>query len=154
QMAILVNSINQQASAELARGVSEMRNVQRRILLIVPATALSTSFIAAFLGWSIAQRIIELRLDERVNERTRIARELHDTLLQSVQGLILRFDAIARSATSVEQARHAIQDTLDRADQVLAEARDRVRSLRRTPALLNDLPAAFERVAREGTKEG
>ena len=34
-----------------------------------------------------------LRLDERVNERTRIARELHDTLLQSFQGLMLRFQS-------------------------------------------------------------
>jgi DNA-binding NarL/FixJ family response regulator len=31
------------------------------------------------------------RLDERVNERTRIARDLHDTLLQSFHGLLLRF---------------------------------------------------------------
>jgi signal transduction histidine kinase len=71
-----------------------------------------------------------------------------------VQGLILKFDAIARSATSVEQARHAIQETLDRADQVLAEARDRVRSLRRTTVPLDDLPAAFQRVAQEGTRAG
>ena len=47
QTAILVNNINQQASGELTRGVAEMRSVQRRIPLIVPATALSTFFIAA-----------------------------------------------------------------------------------------------------------
>src|SRR6185295_446931 len=35
-----------------------------------------------------------LRLDERVHERTRIARELHDTLLQSFQGLMLRFQSV------------------------------------------------------------
>src|SRR5262249_48302081 len=34
------------------------------------------------------------RLQERVAERTRIARELHDTLLQSVQGLMLRLQGV------------------------------------------------------------
>ena len=38
----------------------------------------------------IAQQY-NLRLEERIGERTRIARELHDTLLQSFQGLMLRF---------------------------------------------------------------
>ena len=36
---------------------------------------------------------LRYRLEERVAERERIARELHDTLLQSVQGLILKFQA-------------------------------------------------------------
>jgi signal transduction histidine kinase len=36
-------------------------------------------------------RQFNLRLEERVNERTRIARDLHDTLLQSFHGLLLRF---------------------------------------------------------------
>ena len=36
-------------------------------------------------------RQYQRRLDERVNERMRIARELHDTLLQSFHGLLLRF---------------------------------------------------------------
>jgi hypothetical protein len=32
-----------------------------------------------------------VRVEERVNERTRIARELHDTLLQGLHGLMFRF---------------------------------------------------------------
>src|SRR4029077_6642032 len=36
-----------------------------------------------------------LRLEERVSERTRIARDLHDTLLQSFQGALLRFQSVA-----------------------------------------------------------
>src|SRR5262249_41766629 len=35
----------------------------------------------------------DTRLQERVNERTRIARDLHDTLLQSFHGLLFRFQA-------------------------------------------------------------
>jgi signal transduction histidine kinase len=33
----------------------------------------------------------DMMLEARVGERTRIARELHDTLLQSFHGLLLRF---------------------------------------------------------------
>jgi len=151
QTAILVNSINQQASGELVRGVAEMRRGQRRILAIVPATVLSTFFIAAFLSWSIARRIIELRLDERVHERTRIARELHDTLLQNVQGLILKIHAISKRIPTADPTRQEIEKTLDYADQILAEGRDRVRSLRSATVSDGDLSAAFQLVAEESS---
>ena len=50
--------------------------------------------IAAFFGWSIARHLIQLRLEGRVVERLRIARALHDTLLQSFQGVILHLHAL------------------------------------------------------------
>ena len=37
-----------------------------------------------------------MTLEARVSERTRIARELHDTLLQSFQGLLLRFQSVLK----------------------------------------------------------
>ena len=52
-------------------------------------------------------RQFELTLDARVNERTRIARDLHDTLLQSFHGLLLRFqtamDLLPNRATEAKQ---------------------------------------------------
>ena len=56
---------------------------------------------AALLWWAIRLRIASIarqlqeRLAERVAERERIARELHDTLLQSLFGLTLRFHTAA-----------------------------------------------------------
>ena len=38
----------------------------------------------------------EMTLDARVGERTRIARELHDTLLQGFHGLLLRFQTVSQ----------------------------------------------------------
>src|SRR5262249_25524843 len=93
QTSLLVGSIQQQANGELAQAVLKMGSVPRRILFIVPLTAISTFFIAAFFGWDITRRIVELRLEERVSERTRIARELHDSLLQSLHGLMFEFQA-------------------------------------------------------------
>jgi signal transduction histidine kinase len=90
-----------------------------------------------------------MRLEERVNERTRIARELHDTLLQSVQGLILKFHAATKQIPDDQPARQILENAIDRADEVLAEGRDRVRDLRSTALSLTDLPDAFRRVAEE-----
>jgi signal transduction histidine kinase len=74
---------------------------------------------------------IRARLHERHHERERIARELHDTLLQSVQGLILRFHAVSQSLGRDAPGHAAMERVLQRADDVLAEARDRVLDLRR-----------------------
>ena len=41
------------------------------------------------------QHAFEATLEARVGERTRIARELHDTLLQSFHGLLLRFQTVS-----------------------------------------------------------
>ncbi|MBV9928039.1 MAG: hypothetical protein JOZ96_23675 [Acidobacteria bacterium] len=94
------------------------------------------------------------RMEERLAERERIARDLHDTLLQSVQGLILKFHAVSKQMPADEPARDALEKTLDHADQVLAEGRDRVRNLRGTATSVGDLPSAFQRVAEETPQGG
>ncbi len=73
---------------------------------------------------------IKDRLEQRAAERERIARELHDTLLQSVQGLIMRFQSVAYQIPDDLPAKDVINQALDRADQMLVEGRDRVRDLR------------------------
>src|SRR5713226_9467492 len=92
---------------------------------------------------------VRARMEERLEERERIARDLHDTLLQSVQGLILKFHAVAKQIPRDEPAHDALEKTLDHADEVLAEGRDRLRNLRAISILFGGLPAAFERVAEE-----
>lgn len=73
---------------------------------------------------------LRMRLEVQHRERDRIARELHDTLLQSVQGLMLRFQAASNTLPADEPARKAIELALDHADQVMIEGRDRVIDLR------------------------
>jgi signal transduction histidine kinase len=113
---------------------------------------------AAFLAllWGLYQfrlrqlaREFNMRLDERVLERTRIARELHDTLLQNVQGLILKIHAIGKRIPTTDPTRQEIEKTLDYADQVLAEGRDRVRNLRTATVGFGELPKAFQQVVEE-----
>jgi signal transduction histidine kinase/ligand-binding sensor domain-containing protein len=72
------------------------------------------------------------QLEERLAERERIARELHDTLLQGVQGLVLRFHSIARQTPPDSPTRPMMEEVLGRADEVIAQGRDRVQDLRIT----------------------
>jgi ligand-binding sensor domain-containing protein/signal transduction histidine kinase len=129
---------------------------------IAPAYYQTTWFrlscVAAFLAmlWALyqlrlrqAMQRVRHRMEGRLVERERIARELHDTLLQSVQGLILKFDAVAKQIPRDEPTRLAMDEALDRADEVMGEGRERVRNLRAGASALTDLPAAFQRVADE-----
>jgi signal transduction histidine kinase/ligand-binding sensor domain-containing protein len=87
------------------------------------------------------------RLEERLAERERIARELHDTLLQGMQGLIWRFQAATDRIPPTEPARHLMEQSLDRADQLLGESRDKVKDLRPAARDVADLAQA---IAAEG----
>ena len=70
-------------------------------------------------------------LDARVDERTRIARELHDTLLQSFQGLLLVFQAISNLLPGrPEEAKERLEHALDQASDAITEGRDAVHELR------------------------
>ena len=111
---------------------------------------------AAFLLWvlyklrlrQVSQRIRE-RLEERVAERERIARDLHDTLLQSVQGLILRFDVTLHNVRDGDPLRTDIQETLQGASRALQEGRDKVRGLRGVLDSNTNLEAALAQLASE-----
>ena len=143
-----VQSINRELDEELPRAVANMKNVQREIFLIVPITALSTVLVAVFFGWAIARRILELRLEERVNERTRIARVLHDTLLQSFQGLMLHLQVV-ENLLPPGKAKEKLEQTLKRADQAIAEGRDAVSDLRSSATTTNDLAQALRAACNE-----
>ena len=89
------------------------------------------------------------RMREVAAERERIARDLHDTLLQSMQGVILGFQSLATGLPEEDPTRKTIESRLDHADQLLGEARDRVRDLRTTGAGALPLREAFQLAAAE-----
>jgi signal transduction histidine kinase/ligand-binding sensor domain-containing protein len=70
-------------------------------------------------------------LEARVAERTRIARELHDTLLQSFQGLMLRFQAVDEMLPARPMdAKKVLECALDRGDQAISEGREAITHIR------------------------
>ena len=72
---------------------------------------------------------MNLRFEERLAERTRIARDLHDTLLQSFQGLMLRLQVVD-DLLPPGKAKEQLEQSLERADQAIAEGRSAVYDLR------------------------
>src|SRR5215469_806888 len=76
-------------------------------------------------------RLLNVRFEERLAERRRIAQELHDTLLQSFQGLMLRFQVANQILLSnPSEAKEALEGALNRADQALRESRKAIQGIR------------------------
>jgi signal transduction histidine kinase len=91
---------------------------------------------------------LTLRFEERLGERTRIARELHDTLLQSFQGLMLHFQAV-NDLLPAGKAKEALEKTLDRADLAIAEGREAIQNLRSSTTVTNELAHAMTALGEE-----
>jgi ligand-binding sensor domain-containing protein/two-component sensor histidine kinase len=133
---------------------------------IAPAYYQTNSFLflctGAFFGglWLVyllrlkqATAQIQQRIGTRLEERERIARELHDTLLQGFQGLMLRFQAVMKVLPDHGPARPMMEQVLDRADEVLLEGRQRVRDLREEGLNGNELSQALTRYGEELSQE-
>jgi len=89
-----------------------------------------------------------MRLEERVSERTRIARDLHDTLLQSFQGLLLRFQTVsALFETRPADAKRILTSAIDQTAQAITEGREAVQGLRAFER--NDLARAITTLGEE-----
>ena len=117
------------------------------------------SCAAAFLLllWAIYQlRILQLRrqfaigLEARVNERTRIARELHDTLLQSLHGVLMSFQRADNLLPDRPmEAKERLGSAIDQAAQAITESRDAVQELRSSTCVANDLALAIRTLGEE-----
>jgi signal transduction histidine kinase len=92
-------------------------------------------------------RAISMRAEERADERIRIARELHDTLLQGVQGLLLAFHVAAEKVPADHESKKNLERALTTADRILLEGRDRVSRLRSGHLTDRELKDSIERVA-------
>ena len=95
-------------------------------------------------------RAFNARLEERVAERTRIARDLHDTLLQSFQGLLLRFQTVyTLLRTRPDEAEETLGSAIDQTAQAITEGREAVQGLRASPVESDDLAEAITRFGEE-----
>ena len=81
------------------------------------------------------QHQFDLTLEARVSERTRIARELHDTLLQSFHGLLLRFQTVSQLLPDRPvEAKEKLDTAIEHAADAITEGRDAVQGLRAATA--------------------
>jgi signal transduction histidine kinase/ligand-binding sensor domain-containing protein len=130
---------------------------------VLPAYYQTTWFrslcVAAFLGllWALyqlrlhqVQRQFATGLEARVGERLRIARELHDTLLQSFQGVAFQLQAarklILRKSDNAEQV---LDDAILATEEAIREGRSAIRDLRPEPAAQRNLSELLDAAGRE-----
>jgi signal transduction histidine kinase len=121
--------------------------------LAIVATA--TFLITAWVITAMVARVrklteaqLTLRFEERLSERTRIARELHDTLLQSFQALMLHFQTV-NDLLPAGKAKEALEKALDRADKAIVEGRDAIQNLRSSTTDTNELAEALTALGEE-----
>jgi hypothetical protein len=122
---------------------------------------LSCIAVVALLAWAASQwrvRLVQarvhLQMEERLSERTRIARELHDTLLQSFQGLILNFQRARNHLPGrPSEAMASLDSALDRAERAIVEGRDAIHDLRSSGAISGDLSKELSALGEELASE-
>jgi ligand-binding sensor domain-containing protein/signal transduction histidine kinase len=95
-------------------------------------------------------RQFNIRLEERVGERTRIARDLHDTFLQTIEGSKLVVDDALEPSTDPIRMRRAMQQLSVWLASAMQEGRAALNSLRTATTQTNDLAEALRRVTVDG----
>jgi signal transduction histidine kinase/ligand-binding sensor domain-containing protein len=107
--------------------------------------------------WGIYQlRILRLahqfniRLEERVGERTRIARELHDSLLQNLHGLMLQFQAASNMFEKCPvEAKQTLKNAIAGTEHAITESQDAIQDLRSERNAESDLAASLTNLGDE-----
>ena len=94
-------------------------------------------------------RSMRRRFDERLAERTRLARELHDTLLQTIQGSKMVADDALDDSTDPIRIREAMKRLSVWLGQAIQEGRDALNSLRTSTTQTNDLAEGLKRATEE-----
>jgi len=113
--------------------------------------------VAVTLLWAAYQRRLrqlhhefEMTLDARVGERTRIARDLHDTLLQSLHGVLLRLQTVSQLLRERPvEAQDQLDSTIEQVAEAITEGRDAVQGLRESTVQKNDLARAISTLGEE-----
>lgn len=116
--------------------------------------------ILTAVGYQLATAIKRTQLAEQathialVEERNRLAREVHDTLAQELAGIALQLEAAdALLDSAPDRARGRIRQALEQARESLAEARRSVLDLRAGPLERQDLASALKALVRRFAEE-
>ena len=96
------------------------------------------------------ERQFNMRLEERLNERTRIARDLHDTLLQTFNALLPHLQTVSNALPSrPDEAKRRVDRVIEQATSAITDGRDAVHALRSGGSVATDLDQAISSFAKE-----
>ncbi|MET0230785.1 MAG: two-component regulator propeller domain-containing protein [Rhodanobacteraceae bacterium] len=118
-------------------------------LILCALLALLIIFAVSALRIRAITRLVRTRVEERADERVRIARDLHDTLLQGVQGLLLNVHVATRKISADSESKPMLERALLTADRIIIEGRNRLSTLRSEHVTDAELAEAIESVCRD-----
>jgi signal transduction histidine kinase/ligand-binding sensor domain-containing protein len=123
------------------------------LLFRVFAVLLGTALVIAayYLRLSRYTAALKMRFDERLDERTRLARDLHDTLLQTIQGSKLVADNARDNADNPQSTLRALDRLSEWLDRAILEGRDALEALRSSASEFDSLTSALRRAADDCT---
>jgi signal transduction histidine kinase len=110
--------------------------------------------VAVAIGVALRLRLLQLqaRVHGMLSERTRIARELHDTLIQGFAGVTMQMQALARRLPKNSSEREVLEEVIGDAGNCLRDARQSVAGLRHTAKQDRGLAASVAQAARQLTE--
>ena len=132
-------------------GVTEQPFLYETTLFRVAALGVFGLLVAGTYRFRIRQIAgrINARFDERLAERTRLARELHDTMLQTIQGSKLIADDALDHTDDPVRTRRALERLSNWLSTATQEGRAALSSLRQSTTRENDLAAALQRAGED-----
>jgi signal transduction histidine kinase/ligand-binding sensor domain-containing protein len=136
-------------------------------LIVAPAWYQTRSFLLLLVmsgvvaAWALyhvrmrqVARALSTRFDERLAERTRMARDLHDTLLQTVQGSKMVADNALNQPDDTDGLRRAMEQVSTWLGQASTEGRAAVNAMRASTKETNDLAEALRRAIEDCRRHG
>jgi ligand-binding sensor domain-containing protein/signal transduction histidine kinase len=109
------------------------------------------AFAYLFYRWRV--NLVRAQFHAVITERTRIAREIHDTLAQGFVAVSVQLELVQRlMATSLESAKEVLQEAQHLVQDSLAEARHSIWNLRAEPESDQDLPSKLAKAVRQSVQ--
>jgi signal transduction histidine kinase len=128
----------------------------QRVWFRLLAVLLAASAVVAFYRWRMQSmaRQLNLRFEERLAERTRIAQELHDTLLQSLFSISMQLHVAMDQLPDDSPARKTLNRAMQLMGPVIEDGRNTIRGLRSSIQNPDDLMSSFAQIPRELNAKG
>jgi signal transduction histidine kinase len=153
----LVAKVDHEVGMEEAQSIDQTRAAEFRTFyetnwFLVLCAAVFLVLLWMTYQWRVLQmqHQFEVTLEARVSERTRIARELHDTLLQSFQGVLLRLAIVSQLLRERPiEAKESLDSTMELAANAITEGRDAIQGMRESTVQENDLARSISSLGEE-----
>jgi signal transduction histidine kinase len=153
----LVAKVDHEVGMEEAKSIEDTRAAELRafyqtnwFLVLSAVVFLALLWVAYEFRVQQARQEVTIGLEAKMSERTRMARDLHDTLLQSVQGLLLQLEVLSQMQQDRPiEAKEKLAIIIDRTAEAITEGRNAVQGLRASTVETNDLARAVNSLGEE-----